>query len=64
MTTKGKISCFSLLTINQIPIFLSLCVQKHLSDSDFSSIFGMTKDEFAGLPRWKQLNMKKEKGMF
>uniref|UniRef100_H2VDH5 Advillin n=2 Tax=Takifugu rubripes TaxID=31033 RepID=H2VDH5_TAKRU len=38
--------------------------EKHLSDSDFSSIFGITNEEFAGLPRWKQLNMKKEKGMF
>uniref|UniRef100_H3DLM0 Advillin n=1 Tax=Tetraodon nigroviridis TaxID=99883 RepID=H3DLM0_TETNG len=38
--------------------------EKYLSDSDFCSIFGMTKDEFAGLPGWKQLNMKKEKGMF
>lgn len=38
--------------------------QNHLSDSDFSSIFGITKEEFAGMPRWKQLNMKKEKGMF
>nr|XP_046240044.1 advillin [Scatophagus argus] len=38
--------------------------EKHLSDSDFSNLFGITKDEFVSLPRWKQLNMKKEKGMF
>ncbi|XP_041803997.1 advillin [Chelmon rostratus] len=38
--------------------------EKHLSDSDFSVVFGMTKDDFASLPRWRQLNMKKEKGMF
>ncbi|GAA6215657.1 advillin-like [Lates japonicus] len=38
--------------------------EKHLSDSDFSTVFGMTKDDFASLPRWKQLNLKKEKGMF
>ncbi|KAJ8260187.1 hypothetical protein GJAV_G00178080 [Gymnothorax javanicus] len=35
--------------------------EKYLSDSDFSEAFGMTKDEFFSLPRWKQLNMKKEK---
>ncbi|XP_038159441.1 advillin [Cyprinodon tularosa] len=38
--------------------------EKHLSDDDFSSVFSMTKDEFAGLPQWKQLNLKKEKGLF
>ncbi|KAF7653796.1 hypothetical protein LDENG_00078530 [Lucifuga dentata] len=38
--------------------------EKHLSDSDFSNIFGMTKDEFATLPGWKQLTIKKEKGLF
>uniref|UniRef100_A0A4W6FBK0 Advillin n=1 Tax=Lates calcarifer TaxID=8187 RepID=A0A4W6FBK0_LATCA len=38
--------------------------EKHLSDSDFSTVFGMTKDDFVSLPRWKQLNLKKEKGLF
>ncbi|XP_070814876.1 advillin [Chaetodon trifascialis] len=38
--------------------------EKHLSDVDFSIVFGITKDDFVSLPRWKQLNMKKEKGMF
>ncbi|XP_035517512.1 advillin [Morone saxatilis] len=38
--------------------------EKHLSDSDFNAVFGITKDNFASLPRWKQLSMKKEKGMF
>uniref|UniRef100_A0A8C2WWA0 Advillin n=1 Tax=Cyclopterus lumpus TaxID=8103 RepID=A0A8C2WWA0_CYCLU len=38
--------------------------QKHLSDSDFNHVFGITKDDFASMPRWKQLNMKKVKGMF
>uniref|UniRef100_A0A668TKP5 HP domain-containing protein n=1 Tax=Oreochromis aureus TaxID=47969 RepID=A0A668TKP5_OREAU len=37
---------------------------KYLSDSDFTTVFGMTKDEFVSLPQWKQLKMKKEKGMF
>ncbi|XP_056220499.1 advillin [Seriola aureovittata] len=38
--------------------------EKHLNDSDFSNTFGITKDEFVRLPQWKQLKMKKEKGMF
>ncbi|KAI3370212.1 hypothetical protein L3Q82_024994 [Scortum barcoo] len=38
--------------------------EKYLSDSDFNNVFGMTKDNFVSLPRWKQLNLKKEKGMF
>ncbi|XP_037630867.1 advillin [Sebastes umbrosus] len=38
--------------------------EKHLSDSDFMDIFGITKDDFASMPQWKQLNMKKKKGMF
>lgn len=38
--------------------------EKYLSDSDFTTVFEMTKDEFVSLPQWKQLKMKKEKGMF
>ncbi|KAG8007915.1 Advillin [Nibea albiflora] len=38
--------------------------EKHLSDSDFSVVFGITKDDYASLPQWRQLNLKKEKGMF
>ncbi|KAJ8412068.1 hypothetical protein AAFF_G00143350 [Aldrovandia affinis] len=38
--------------------------EKFLSDSDFCDIFGISKDEFGSLPQWKQLNMKKSKGLF
>ncbi|XP_062300557.1 advillin isoform X2 [Scomber scombrus] len=38
--------------------------EKHLSDYDFNNIFGITKDDFASLPQWKQLKLKKEKGLF
>ncbi|XP_047439510.1 advillin [Mugil cephalus] len=38
--------------------------EKHLSDSDFSTVFGMTKDDFVSLPQWKQLNLKKKNGLF
>uniref|UniRef100_A0A8C7J1M7 Advillin n=1 Tax=Oncorhynchus kisutch TaxID=8019 RepID=A0A8C7J1M7_ONCKI len=32
--------------------------------SDFSAIFGMSKNLFASLPLWKQLSIKKGKGLF
>uniref|UniRef100_A0A8C9W5X6 Advillin n=1 Tax=Scleropages formosus TaxID=113540 RepID=A0A8C9W5X6_SCLFO len=38
--------------------------EKYLSDLDFSAVFGISKDNFASLPRWKQLNMKKSRGLF
>uniref|UniRef100_A0A7N8WLS4 Advillin n=1 Tax=Mastacembelus armatus TaxID=205130 RepID=A0A7N8WLS4_9TELE len=38
--------------------------EKYLSDSDFINVFGITKDDFVSMPRWKQLNLKKEKMMF
>ncbi|KAM7401949.1 hypothetical protein PAMP_017226 [Pampus punctatissimus] len=38
--------------------------EKYLSDSDFNNIFGITKDDFASLPQWKKLKLKKEKGLF
>ncbi|XP_062323282.1 advillin [Osmerus eperlanus] len=38
--------------------------EKHLSDSDFKVIFGISKDQFACLPQWKQINIKKENGLF
>lgn len=44
--------------------FCKLLFQKYLSDSDFIKVFGITKDNFVTLPQWKQLNLKKEKGMF
>ncbi|CAL8336005.1 unnamed protein product [Lota lota] len=38
--------------------------EKYLSDSDFLNIFQLSKEQFAGLPAWKQLKLKKEKGLF
>ncbi|XP_061840737.1 advillin [Nerophis lumbriciformis] len=38
--------------------------ERYLTDSDFCHIFEITKDQFANLPPWKQLNMKKAKGLF
>uniref|UniRef100_A0A668TKM6 HP domain-containing protein n=1 Tax=Oreochromis aureus TaxID=47969 RepID=A0A668TKM6_OREAU len=50
-------------TASPVNVTVAVC-KKYLSDSDFTTVFGMTKDEFVSLPQWKQLKMKKEKGMF
>ena len=38
--------------------------EESLSDADFQAAFGMTKDDFAGLPKWKKQQKKKEVGLF
>lgn len=35
-----------------------------LNDADFKEVFGMAKEAFHALPKWKQQNLKKEKGLF
>ncbi|XP_045486740.1 uncharacterized protein LOC111003770 isoform X2 [Pieris rapae] len=39
-------------------------LERHLSSPHFMEAFGMTKEEFASLPAWKQTNMKKDLGLF
>uniref|UniRef100_A0A8C0LAW0 Advillin n=1 Tax=Canis lupus dingo TaxID=286419 RepID=A0A8C0LAW0_CANLU len=43
---------------------LSTNSSNYLSEQDFISVFGITRGQFAALPGWKQLQMKKEKGLF
>lgn len=38
--------------------------ETYLCDEEFYEIFGMNKEEFALLPRWKQVNLKKSKELF
>ncbi|DAA32387.1 villin-1 [Bos indicus] len=38
--------------------------EEHLSIEDFTRALGMTPSAFWALPRWKQQNLKKEKGLF
>ncbi|XP_005986223.1 advillin isoform X1 [Latimeria chalumnae] len=38
--------------------------EDHLSESDFLAVFGMPRGEYATLPHWKQLTLKKTKGLF
>ncbi|KPI97237.1 Supervillin [Papilio xuthus] len=39
-------------------------LERHLASPDFIEAFGMTKEEFAALPAWKQTNMKKDVAAF
>ncbi|KAG3291491.1 advillin, transcript variant X1 [Ictidomys tridecemlineatus] len=38
--------------------------ENYLSEQDFVSVFGITRGQFTALPGWKQLQLKKEKGLF
>ncbi|KAG2460902.1 SVIL protein, partial [Polypterus senegalus] len=41
-----------------------LKLEVYLSDEDFQRVLEMKRDEFNALPAWKQLNLKKSKGLF
>uniref|UniRef100_A0A671MUC0 Advillin-like n=1 Tax=Sinocyclocheilus anshuiensis TaxID=1608454 RepID=A0A671MUC0_9TELE len=38
--------------------------ERHLSDEDFQTVLGISREEFDSLPQWKQTTIKKEKGLF
>lgn len=38
--------------------------ERYLSDRDFQTCFGMSKEAFAGLPSWQQQSMKKKNNLF
>ena len=46
--------------------FISNCdvSQAYLSDDDFLSVFGKTKEAFYTMPKWKQDLLKKKQGLF
>merc|ERR1711862_772325 len=39
-------------------------LEKYLSDDDFVAHLGLNREEFMAAPRWKQLEIRKEKGLF
>ncbi|XP_068590846.1 supervillin isoform X3 [Cebidichthys violaceus] len=41
-----------------------LRLEIYLSDQDFEKALEMTREEYEGLPGWKQVNLKKAKGLF
>ena len=38
--------------------------ESYLSPDEFEDVFGMSKEEFVSLPKWKQSNEKKRVGLF
>ena len=38
--------------------------EEYLSVEDFTKVLGMSPAAFSALPRWKQQNLKKAKGLF
>ena len=38
--------------------------QQHLNETVFEELFGMNKEAFEEVPKWKQLNLKKKVGLF
>ena len=45
-------------------VFFCLRLQRYLSNEEFFLVFDMERTEFESLPRWKQVQLKKEKGLF
>ncbi|KCV71896.1 hypothetical protein H696_01305 [Fonticula alba] len=39
-------------------------LEEYLSEEEFAQVFGMTRSDFAKIPRWKQTSLKKEKRLF
>jgi len=39
-------------------------LERYLNESDFEKYLGLTKEAFNKEPQWKQLNIRKEKGLF
>ena len=41
-----------------------LKIEAYLEEEEFEEVLAMTKEEFYGLPNWKQIDLKKEAGLF
>jgi len=39
-------------------------LETYLTVDEFERVFGMTQEEFAQIPKWKQITAKKEKVLF
>lgn len=62
-------SCFPYEVLSQPQHLLPGGIDKtkkenYLSNEEFFLVFDMERTEFQSLPRWKQVELKKEKGLF
>ena len=39
-------------------------IEQYLAAEEFTDKFGITKEEYSASPRWKQIDMKKDVGLF
>jgi hypothetical protein len=39
-------------------------LESYLADDEFQSVFGMGREQYSVLPKWKQANLKKSKRLF
>jgi hypothetical protein len=64
-STNTKYSIAQLSDNSSLPDTVDLTKkEQYLTDEDFQTVFGMARAEFSSLPKWKQLNKKKEVGLF
>ena len=52
------------LTFNRLKFFSLYRLQIHLTHDDFVSVFSMSFSQFAELPKWKQVELKKYHKLF
>lgn len=59
---------FLVYTLAELSKHPTECDQVHLefylSDTEFQSVFHLTKNEFSELPKWKQSDLKKKTNLF
>lgn len=58
------ISSFQLSFQSVFNLFLNMVSQAYLSDEEFQNVFGMAKEDFYKLPKWKQDMQKKKVDLF
>jgi len=62
---SGSTYSYTVLTKKPPPVGVdSTKLETYLTTTEFCNVFGMTEREFSNLPRWKQNNLKKQKGLF
>jgi hypothetical protein len=65
LSTDGSLFCIYCTSCLWIPkAKFILLLQTYLVDSEFETVFGMTKEEFYEQPRWKQELQKKKADLF
>jgi len=66
-TQEVEANCFPYSQLQNPPFPAGVdksCREKYLTTEEFQAKFGMSKEEFAGLPKWKQTNKKKALSLF